>query len=852
MHPLAELAVRRTEMRQQGVSPLAQALAGDPLGFYERALGAKLYAKQQAMVRAVHEHRRVSVSGCNSSGKDHASGRIVLDWLNRYTPSKVVIIGPTSRQVKSVVWAETRDAFNRALVPLPGRMLPVAAEYYLGDQHFALGFATDEPYNVQGFHCLTPDHEVLTKRGFVPIQEVCHSDQVLSLHTVENRARWSPVEAIQSYDVQNQHINVYDGKQVSFAVTDEHRFLTKTRPGRRRWAYRPFDDLPAQFMVRRLNDWKSTVTHRLRGTRLPKVAVDLGFCPEEWASFLGWWIAEGSLAEQKHQRQVNGRIYKRSKFYEVVVWQTKIAGRDALRSLLVPHGFHEKNEYFVISNHRLADWLRKNCGRYSPERRIPPVLKDAKTPILTALLDGLIAGDGHSGAGTRGDVVWTTSKTLADDIQEISIKIGRPGTIGLNATTKPLGLTRRTCYSVSMPLRGKDHLVRKSHVKRVVYSGTVYCLTTRDGNFLTRRNGRVHWSGNSENLLCILTEAHAIPQAHIDAVKRLNPRCILMTGNPLASEGEFYESHHERRDDWHTIEISAFDTPNVVEGRTVIPGLVTLEDIEERRRDWGEENPLYIASILGQFPANLSQGVVTLEAVKAAIALELEATTTGVLALDVGGGEDGGDKTVLAARFGPVVKILYKAQGENTRQTTHRVFHSWYQPLANRITHVIVDGNGIGAGVVDGLRELGVPVVNFNAGSRSESVRYANRGAEVWGRLANAISKGQVQLPEDRALTGQLVGRKFQLAPSGKLGLESKQRMAASGRRSPDEADAVAMTYAVGDAIGLDTMTEPSRWASMLGQEERHVYQDRPGEAIAEVGAFLVPLSDEPSKWRRF
>lgn len=510
---IAQLAVERARLRRQAAtdSPLTRLLApdADPIAFYTDALGVvTLYQKQQEMVRAVHTHRRVSVVGANSSGKDFVSGRLVLDWLHRYVPSKVIIIGPTDRQVKHVVWAETRQAFNRALLTLPGRMLPVAAEYHLGDQHYAMGFATDEPYNVQGFH--------------------------------------------------------------------------------------------------------------------------------------------------------------------------------------------------------------------------------------------------------------------------------------------------------------------------------------------------------SPDLLVILTEAHAISQEHIDAVKRLNPRAILMTGNPLTSDGEFYGSHHERREDWYTIQISAFDTPNLIEGRTVVPGLVTQDDIDSLKTDWGEENPLYIASVLGQFPQGLSLGVVSLEEVRAAQALKATPDQLGVLALDVGGGQDGGDKTVLAARFGPVVKILYKAQGESTRQTTRRVYDSWWGPLQHRLTHVIVDGNGIGAGVVDGLRELGVPVVNFNAGSNAQSSHYANRGAEVWGRLASAIRKGEVSLPDDRSLTGQLVGRKFLLTPGGKTALESKRDMARRGRRSPDEADAVAMTYALAGPAFEDSsgLASPSRWAAIDGRSEAFEVRSANGDASVRVGEFLEPLPEQPSRWR--
>ena len=90
---------------------------------------------------------------------------------------------------------------------------------------------------------------------------------------------------------------------------------------------------------------------------------------------------------------------------------------------------------------------------------------------------------------------------------------------------------------------------------------------------------------HSPNLLVILTEAHNIEQSHIDAVKRLNPARMLLTGNAFADTGEFYDAFHGGGDLYHTISISAADTPNIQEGREVIPGMVTAEQIEERRRE---------------------------------------------------------------------------------------------------------------------------------------------------------------------------------------------------------------------------------------------------------------------------
>ena len=108
-----------------------------------------------------------------------------------------------------------------------------------------------------------------------------------------------------------------------------------------------------------------------------------------------------------------------------------------------------------------------------------------------------------------------------------------------------------------------------------------------------------HMQGfHSPNLLVIVTEAHAVSREEINALRSLNPKCILMTGNAFVSSGEFYDSHHGRRDVWKSINISAYDTPNVIENEVIVAGMMTMDDVEERKVEWGEDSPLFRGSVL--------------------------------------------------------------------------------------------------------------------------------------------------------------------------------------------------------------------------------------------------------------
>lgn len=328
---------------------------------------------------------------------------------------------------------------------------------------------------------------------------------------------------------------------------------------------------------------------------------------------------------------------------------------------------------------------------------------------------------------------------------------------------------------------------------------------------------------HSPHLLAIVTEAHAVEQGHIDSVKRLNPERILLTGNPFSTGGEFYDSHHDLRELYHQITISAFDTPNVIERRIVIPGMVTYDDVLERQTEWGEDNPLYIAGVKGEFPEVMDGSLLPMSAALGAQA-RYEAWVRGewtpdvapsVLSIDVARG--GLDKTVAYHRAGQVARVVYRKQGTDLMSTVG--FIQEYR-AGHKLDAIVVDGTGLGAGVVDRLRELGIPCIDFQAGANAiDTKRFANRIAECWWHARQAVLAEWLAFEPDKATVGQLVTRKYTVQSDKRIKLESKDDIRKDGRRSPDEADALAMSFSVlSSRSDLDVPTEASSaWGRVSG-----------------------------------
>jgi|TARA_Y100000310_G_scaffold171190_1_gene171395 hypothetical protein len=311
---------------------------------------------------------------------------------------------------------------------------------------------------------------------------------------------------------------------------------------------------------------------------------------------------------------------------------------------------------------------------------------------------------------------------------------------------------------------------------------------------------------HSPHLLVIVTEAHAMPQDAIEALKRLNPERLLLTGNPLALGGEFYDSFHGNRELYKTVKIAAIDTPNIdtidpetgfATGRQVVPGMLTAEDVTERAKEYGVGSPMYVASILAEFPANLEESIVTLVQAEAAVALTIPLSGDfAVLGVDVA--RYGTDKTVMYRRQDRVARKVYEAQGRSLMAIVGRIMELIAADPTIKV--VVVDDTGIGGGVTDRLKELrprNVKIMPFIGGSRARMPRFFNRIAECWWRMRQAFQDGNLDIEEDRALISQVTTRRYQLRSDRVIQLERKEEMRKRGGKSPDEADALAMTYSV-------------------------------------------------------
>jgi phage terminase large subunit len=139
-------------------------------------------------------------------------------------------------------------------------------------------------------------------------------------------------------------------------------------------------------------------------------------------------------------------------------------------------------------------------------------------------------------------------------------------------------------------------------------------------------------------------------------------------------------------------------------------------------------------------------------------------------------------------------------RGKDTMQVAGLIVQEWKDTDEDeRPSEILVDVIGLGAGVVDRLRELGLPVRGVNVGEAAAvNDRYMRLRDELWFRARDWLAGADVKLPPDDALIGELTGPKYKITSTGKIQVESKDDMKKRGLQSPDLADAFILTLAGG------------------------------------------------------
>lgn len=317
---------------------------------------------------------------------------------------------------------------------------------------------------------------------------------------------------------------------------------------------------------------------------------------------------------------------------------------------------------------------------------------------------------------------------------------------------------------------------------------------------------------HADSLLYLLDEAKTIPTATWDAIEGafaggrvtgLPEAFALAVSTPGPPAGRFYDIHKRARglDDWWTRHVTLDEA--------IKAGRIAPDWARQRALQWGAESGLYANRVLGEFHADDETSVIPLAWVEAAVERWHAWDDAGRPALDgkrvkgVDVARGGADSTVIAHRVGLCVTELEHHHLEDTMRTTSRV----QAALALDPEAVpVVDSIGVGGGVVDRLREVGVKVLPYtgskktDARTRDREFGFVNvRSAAYWHlrELLDPAFGASIMLPPDELLLADLNAPTWDTVTGvpPKIRVEHKEDLVARLGRSTDDGDAVAMAF---------------------------------------------------------
>jgi hypothetical protein len=357
--------------------------------------------------------------------------------------------------------------------------------------------------------CFDDKTEILTEDGWKLFCDVTRHDHVLTLNTETGESSTVGVFKQIKYWHDGPMVHL-KGRSIDALVTPDHHFWTKADGRTSSFKYGPVTELKGKrFLLPQSSEWKGD---EMGLYSLPPVQMkQLGRkdrCKTElemdgFLEFLGWFVSEGSISLAGQNKNK----------FRITISQCPKKNPEKttlIRQCLKQFGVNIQTEPkgFSIYNKRLWLELQSICYDHAPcpccgkkqsshNKRVPKFIRWLSPRQIRIFLSSYQLGDGHCDRdGQRR--FYTSSKGLADDIQELLIKTAKGTAISHRFRKSPRSNTICSCYTVSQRESASLNVLAENYGE-TEYHGWVYDVEVRPWHsIMVRRNGKSFWSGNSK------------------------------------------------------------------------------------------------------------------------------------------------------------------------------------------------------------------------------------------------------------------------------------------------------------------------------------------------------------------
>lgn len=412
------------------------------------------------------------------------------------------------------------------------------------------------------FNCYDDKTEILTKNGWKLFEDI-GEDEIVMTRTEDGLIEYHKIDEKMKYDMDGEMYKIKNNA-IDAVVTDNHKFWVEGRNGSRGFktlgeVSLSNDRIPAtaQWVGESPDKFVFPVVDNMKGEPL---SWDIAL----YCKFMGIWLAEGSK-----------RISEKKGTYEVIITQVKPNHLDAIHKLLKDLNLNYKytKGNFIFSNKQVCLYLKQFGLSY--EKFVPNNILGYEKKDLELFLEWFIKGDGSNRKdGTR--MLYSTSKYMLDQFQEIVIKCGLSGNItsrvNKTSTLKDgrVITPKRLIYTLAIRRSKWKHFgsSKKSYISKVKYAGNVYCVSVKNHVVKVRRNGKEMWCGNSirgtNPVGCVFSEyAFQDPRAFsvVSPILRANKGWAIFNSTPNGKNA-FYKLSKIAKDnpDWFYQKLTWKDT----------------------------------------------------------------------------------------------------------------------------------------------------------------------------------------------------------------------------------------------------------------------------------------------------
>lgn len=260
-------------------------------------------------------------------------------------------------------------------------------------------------------------------------------------------------------------------------------------------------------------------------------------------------------------------------------------------------------------------------------------------------------------------------------------------------------------------------------------------------------------------------------------------------GNPTKTTGRFRECFTKYGHRWSHLQIDS----RTVEG-------LNAKQIAKWIADYGEDSDFVRVRVRGMFPRASDLQLIPTDWVAAAMKREAVYGLSDALVCGIDIARGGADSNVIRFRRGMDARTIpaISIPGSETRDTTKFIAKVCTVVVEKKPDAVFVDSTGVGGPIADQLRRLlpGVPIIDVNFASSPPDNHYANMRTFMWWKLREALKAG-LAIESSPELETELCSPEYTHNAQDRLALEKKDDIKKRLGISPDDGDALALTFAM-------------------------------------------------------